>query len=75
MVWLSKQTIKTDLTSITAKDSDLVGLLSLFALQLRNFGWEFIRTAESPNTGMSVLLSMSCIADGQENFASVNISR
>lgn len=73
MIWLSKQTIKTDLTSIIGKGSDLVRLLSLFALKLRNFSWEFIRTAESPNAGMPILLSLSCIAAGQENFASVTI--
>lgn len=73
MIWLSNQTMKTVLTLNIGKGSDLSGLLSLFALKLRNFSWEFIRTAEIPNAGMSILLSLSCIAAGQENFASVTI--
>lgn len=47
MIWLSNQTTKSVLTFIIGKGSNLVGLLSLFALQLRNFSWEFMKFSDS----------------------------
>ena len=71
MIGLSNETMRTILTFIVGHGSELIGLLSFFALQLRNVSWEFIRTAEIPNAGISYLLSLGLIATGQENLASV----
>jgi len=58
MVWLSNQIKKTILTFILGKGSDLVGFLSLFALQVSNINWGFISIAENPKARMSTFLSL-----------------
>lgn len=57
MIWLSNQIMKT-LRFICGKGSDLVGLLSSFALKFRNVNWGFIRIAEIPKEGISRFLSL-----------------